>query len=190
MELVVKRGEIVVELSKGWLTARAAEIKTRILDTTIYLQVADDGTAGTLFLKEGKIEFPDYEMAIEGKNRAFHLQAGAGPVETTLTDAQIEQYRGRIKHGTRSVWGDKAFYERPLFWGGVGAALAAGVIVLVLGGFGTGRQDRCRGRSRTTSRFWMSAGLLRRCFERPGPQPQRRRRVSARTSSWQFRRSD
>jgi hypothetical protein len=139
LELVVKQGVMIVEHARGGLLAVAAGIRTRIFGTTVLFAVDADDAAGTVFVREGHIAFPDYGIDAPGGNRAWHLRRGQAPVELILTGPELRRWQQEVEYTTQSVWHRTPFWQTPKFLLPA-AAVAGGIGCLAAGCFSAGDQ--------------------------------------------------
>ncbi len=138
LTMVVKQGVMVVDHARGQLLILAAAIRTRVFGTTVLFQVDPGEATGTVFLQEGHIDFPDYNLDAKGKDRAWRLHAGQPPVELPLTAEEVKHWRQELKYITHSVWQSKAFWQKPQFFVPAAAVVVGGLGCAAAGCFGDG----------------------------------------------------
>ncbi|MGH7525484.1 MAG: hypothetical protein ACREMX_02145 [Gemmatimonadales bacterium] len=136
LQLVVKQGVMVIEHVRGELLAVAAGIRTRIFGTTVLLAVDADDAEGTVFLREGRIDFPDYGMEATGTNRAWRLKRGQAPVELVLSGSELRPWQQEVEYTTQSVWHQTPFWQKPSFLVPAAAVVAGGIGCVAAGCFG------------------------------------------------------
>jgi hypothetical protein len=127
LQLVVKQGVMVVEHARGELLVVANGISTKILSTTVLFEVDSLAKTGIVFLQEGHIRFPAYDVEGIGQNRAWRLRPNQPPEEFVPTGNQLKQWRHEVQYSTQSVWHRTPFWQKPSFLLPAAAVLAGGI---------------------------------------------------------------
>lgn len=130
LQLVVRQGVLVIEHAAGEIEAVAAGIRTRITATTVLVQVDPTESSGMLYLKEGTMHYPDYDLTVTEPNSAWELRRGERPVPLTLEAAAHRLWQREIAHNVRSAW-RPPLWRRPAFYVPAAAALVGGGVYLL-----------------------------------------------------------
>ena len=141
LQLVVQQGVLVVDHAAGRLETVAAGIRTWIKGTKVLFSVDPGATDGVLFLAEGSISFPDYEMEASGEGRAWRLRRGQQPIELFLTGPELRRWERELTYNSEAAWRPaRPFWKQPRFLiplGGVliGSAVLCASDVICGGGY-------------------------------------------------------
>lgn len=129
--LMITHGQMVIEQFEGRLEAHLENVLNVIHATTVYYDV--DSTAGEsfVFLKDGHMSFPEYNIDVQGSDSLWILRAGSRPQAVAATEAMIRRWTGREDHANREMWraAETPIVQRPKFWLLTGG-LAAGAVLL------------------------------------------------------------
>lgn len=129
-QLVISHGQMVVDQLQGRLETYLQNVLNVIHSTTVYYDV--DSTSGEtmVFLREGHISFPDFQIDIQGSDLLWIMRPGEAPQPVPADEAVIRRWQNREEHAIEQMWerGERPILRRPRFWllaGGlaVGAAL-------------------------------------------------------------------
>ncbi len=130
LQLVVRQGVLVVEHAAGELEAVAAGIRARFTGTTVLFRVDETESSGIVYLMEGTMYYPDYDLTVTGPDRAWALRRGERPVPLTLAPEAHRLWQREIAHNASSAW-RPPFWRRPAFYLPAAAALAGGGVYLL-----------------------------------------------------------
>lgn len=124
LEFHVLKGALVLQGVTESVVVFVAGTHSTLASTAYY--EAFDEDRGFVYLEEGAIAFPTYDLRHEGPNRAWQLERGRPPVEIPLTVAAREAYRDAVDYALDDVWAAarRPFWQRPEVI--VGAAVVVG----------------------------------------------------------------
>ncbi len=144
LEMWLVKGMMWLELQRGGLAVRAGGTVAHVDGTEVLFIVDQDSTEGLLYLRQGRVSFPDFSDIRVLDEQAWRLQSGQRPQLLDLLPAQHEQLRKLARYNDKTVW-TKSIWERTWFRLLVGAAVVGGAIALdcsqihlVCGGNGNG----------------------------------------------------
>jgi hypothetical protein len=133
LELRIRHGVLVVEHAAGRLDAWVDSTLTRIFGTTVLFAVDSTSADAFLFLREGHIAFPAYDIEFTGQDAAWRLRDGVAPELVSLGVAEWQQLRREVEFLSDDLWhASRPFYQRPSFYVPAAVAVAGGALVAVL----------------------------------------------------------
>jgi hypothetical protein len=130
LQLVVRQGVLVIEHAAGEIEAVAAGIRARITATTVLVQVDPTESSGIVYLREGTMHYPDYDLTVTEPNSAWVLRRGERPEPLMLAPAAHRLWQREIAHNVRSAW-RPPLWQRPGFYIPAAAAVVGGGVYLL-----------------------------------------------------------
>lgn len=128
--LIVTHGQMIVEQIEGRLEAYLENVLNIIHATTVYYDVDSTARVSYVFLKEGHMSFPEYNIDVQGIDSLWILRNGVRPEPVPASAAMLRRWSRHEQHASTEMWraAERPIVQRPRFWlltGGlvVGAAL-------------------------------------------------------------------
>lgn len=148
--LIITHGQMIVDQIEGRLEASLENVLNVIHATTVYYDVDSTDGVSYVFLKEGHMSFPEYDIDVQGSDSLWLLRDGLRPEAVPATADVLRRWSRHEEHASREMWraAERPIVHRPKFWlltGGLvaGAALFDCVVT----------QAACNAGSRTGGQF-------------------------------------
>lgn len=131
LQLAAIEGEGLIQQIQGRLQVYVRNTLIVIHGTTVYLDVDPATDVDYVFVREGRISFPELDQEVEGTDLLWALREGFVPMQASVASATMEAWRGKTERAARGVWqaGRSPILQRPAFW--LLAAGVAGFVALV-----------------------------------------------------------
>lgn len=130
-EILLAKGSLLADWSRGRLEVVAVNTTTRLTGTQVAFFVESD-SAGFVFLKKGSIVFPDFPEIVTRPPDIVRLRAGQPPAIVNPPVQQVARVQRFVNYNGHEIWSQLTpLWQKPGFFipAGAVAGLVAGKII-------------------------------------------------------------